>query len=93
MHYSTAPSNIILFIMLCFLICYIAAWVLAMTIITKAAREKGYTELDGKLWFIGLFSTPVCPAVIVAALPDKRLLQNISSESKTASIDSELPKL
>ena len=54
-------------------ICYLVAWALSMSIVTGAAREKGYTDLNGKLWFIGFFGLMFTPPIIVAALPDKRL--------------------
>ena len=30
-------------------ICYLAAWILTMTIVTQAAKDKGYAHLNGKL--------------------------------------------
>ena len=93
MYYSSVFSSIVLPILFCFLICYIAAWWFAMKIITKAAIDKGYNDICGNLWFIGIFATPIFPAVIVAALSDKRLPQNSSTEQKAIDIDSELPGL
>ncbi|MBQ6523252.1 MAG: hypothetical protein IJI12_01180 [Atopobiaceae bacterium] len=79
-----------------FLITYIIAWVLTMQIVTKAAKEKGYDDLGGKLWFIGLFGLIFTPPIIVAALPDKRLQDSsaaaTSSQIAPATVD-ELPDL
>ena len=77
------------------LICYLVAWFLTMIIVTKAAREKGYDDIGGKLWFIGLFGFVFTPAIIVAALPDKRLQDaTISSVGNAAaSHTDELPDL
>lgn len=59
------------FIIFALLICYIVAWVMAMQLIAQAAREKGYGDITGKLWFIGFFGMIFTPAVIVSALPAK----------------------
>lgn len=59
---------VILLILLCL---YLAAFIVSMLIVVKAARDKGYTDLSGRLWFIGLFGLIFTPAIIVAALPDK----------------------
>jgi hypothetical protein len=53
-------------------VCYILAWVWTTQIVIKAAHDKGHDDLDGKLWFIGLFSGVFTPAIVVAALPDKK---------------------
>ena len=58
-------------LILALLICYVVAWVFAMQIVTETAKAKGYSDITGKLWFIGLFGLPVTPAIIVSALPDK----------------------
>ena len=72
-------------------ICYIAAWVLTMQIVDSAAKEKGYGDLSGKLWFIGFFGFIFTPAIIVASLPDKKprraQVENITN------VDDELPSL
>ncbi len=78
------------------LICYLVAWVLTMGIVTKAAKEKGYDDLGGKLWFIGLFGLVFTPAIIVAALPDRRM-QGIkatqSEDEQSPEASDELPDL
>lgn len=79
-----------------FLICYFVSWVLAMGIVTKAAKEKGYDDLGGKLWFIGLFGFVFTPAIIVAALPDRKLQAASAADTgagQTATVSDELPDL
>lgn len=63
----------ITFLFWVFFICYLVAWYFSMQIVTKAAAEKGYADLNGKLWFIGLFGLIFTPGIIVAALPDKKV--------------------
>lgn len=58
-------------IVLAIVICAIVAWILAMRIITRAARDKGYDDITGRLWFFGIIGTFFVPAIIVAALPNK----------------------
>lgn len=91
---SPKEDPIIMIIMIIILlILYLGAWFWSMQIVTKAAEEKGYPDIKGKLWFIGLFGLIFTPGIIVAALPDKRLQQSVSTEAKAAAIDSELPSL
>ena len=71
-------------------ICVLVAWVLAMMLITNIAEEKGY-DISGRLWFIGLFGLIVTPAIIVAALPDKK--QNSLSNKTSKSVEEELPAI
>ena len=78
-------------IIIILLILYLVAWFLTMLIVTKAAKEKGYPEITDMLWFIGLFGLIFTPGIIVAALPDKRLQQTVTSRDKTA-VD-ELPSI
>ena len=96
--YDTLSSTISTFrtLFFIFFITYIIAWVLTMQIVTKAAKEKGYDNLSGKLWFIGLFGLIFTPPIIVAALPDKKLQSSSdSSTSAQVALDSidELPDL
>lgn len=76
------------------MVAYIVSWVLTMGIVTMAAKEKGYDNLGGKLWFIGLFGLVFTPAIIVSALPDKTV-RSISEQhaSKDNTADDELPDL
>ena len=79
-----------------FLICYFVSWVLAMGIVTKAAKEKGYDDLGGKLWFIGLFGFVFTPPIIVSALPDRKLQAaqvSDASAGQAAEASDELPDL
>ena len=82
------PSSIILFLAL--FICYVISGVLTMTIVTQAAKDKGYTHLDGRLWFIGFFGLIITPGIIVAALPNKTSEKHLVEE---ASLNDELPAL
>ena len=61
-----------------------------MTIVTQAAKDKGYAHLNGKLWFIGFFGLIFTPGIIVAALPDKA---GEKHRPDVPSIDDELPAL
>lgn len=85
------------FLLFVMCVCYLVAWILAMGIVTKAAKEKGYDNLGGKLWFIGLFGFVFTPAIIVAALPDKRvqagLIDSTAAGTSQASLEDELPEL
>jgi hypothetical protein len=72
------------------LVCYILAWVWTTQISIEAARAKGYDDLDGKLWFIGLFGFVFTPAIIAAALPDKKGRSTGEAEKDVAG---ELPSL
>ncbi len=60
--------NIVVFVFSCL---YLAAWVMTMLLMTKVAEEKGYGNIKGRLWFIGLFGFIFTAPLIVAALPDK----------------------
>lgn len=75
------------------LLCYIIAWVLAMQLITQTAKEKGYSNLSGKLWFIGLFGLIFTPAIIVSALPDQIVQKGIIEGSDSTNVDDELPSI
>ena len=76
-------GGILIFIIVIYYILYLIAWVLVMQIVTRAAKEKGYEDICGKLWFIGLFGLIFTPPIVVAALPDKRL-QDSSSQAASA---------
>ena len=55
--------------------------------------DKGYEDQRLKLTFIIVFATPASAAMIVAALPDKRLQTSVSGNPVLSTIDEELPKL
>lgn len=61
-----------------------------MTIVTQAAKDKGYAHLNGKLWFIGFFGLIFTPGIIVAALPNKTSRKHLV---EAASLNDELPTL
>lgn len=82
-------ANLFFFI---FIALYLIAWILTMQIVTKAAREKGY-QITGRLWFIGFFGLIFTPAIIVAALPDKKPQQTASETSETAPQASQIDNL
>lgn len=83
-------SSTIIILFLFLIVCYIVAWVLTMTIVIQAAKDKGYSHLSGKLWFIGFFGLIFTPAIIVAALPDKASGKH---RAEKASLNDELPAL
>lgn len=60
-------------------ICYLIAWAMTMTWASRAAKAKGYEDIEAQLWFIGLFALPFTPCLIVSALPD-RSKQNDESD-------------
>lgn len=75
------------------IICYGIASYFSGGLIGKAASDKGYGDQRLKLAFIIVFATPASAAMIVAALPDKKLQTSVSDDSTPHSIDAELPKL
>lgn len=79
------------------LLCVFVAWIIGIDIITNAAKDKGYEDLNGKLTFIGFFGLFFMSAAIVAALPDKKMrsimASNAQSNSATKDADDELPEL
>lgn len=60
-----------LIIGLALFICFIVAYFMAIGSLVKTARAKGCPFGSGKLWFIGLFTTPIILGVLVAAQPDR----------------------
>ncbi len=81
-------TDIILIIAILVLI----AFLLSIDLFIQAAKEKGYYEDNqgvGKLWFIGIFATPLVVGIYTASLPDLRL----SQRKKPVEIDSELPEV
>ena len=45
---------------------------LYISMMVHSAIEKGCTWSKGRLWFIGIFTTPITLGVIVAGLPDRK---------------------
>lgn len=85
------------FLFFLFLVAYLVAWVFTMQLVTMAAKEKGYDNLGGKLWFIGFCGLIFTPPIIVAALPDKkaqsRLVDSTTAGNPQGSLEDELPEL
>ncbi len=81
--------NIVVFVFSCL---YLAAWVMTMLLMTKVAEEKGYGNIKGQLWFIGLFALVFTVPLIVAALPDKTG-RTSTSTPPSASPFSDLPEV
>lgn len=66
------PEMTLLFTTLIPLIVCFIAWLLAISLIIKAAQAKGFhRDGTGKLWFIGIFATPIVLGLYVASLPDR----------------------
>lgn len=50
----------------------IVAYFLTIGCLVHSAKEKGHhTNGAGKLWFIGIFGTPILLALYVISLPDR----------------------
>lgn len=49
----------------------VIAYFMAISSLVKTARAKNCPFGSGKLWFIGLFTTPVILGILVAAQPDR----------------------
>lgn len=83
------PSVIFWILILC-LAASLGAWLLAISLFAKIAKEKGYFE-DGAgiLWFMGIFATPIVAGLYVLALPDK----NVSNGGRRLNVDEELPSI
>lgn len=58
-------------IILAILVCTVVAYFLAIGSLVKAARAKNSSLGSGRLWFVGIFTTPIVLAFIVLALPDR----------------------
>lgn len=89
-YYYSAANGAMTFtsvMMLVVIIGYIVAWACTMQIVVKAAAEKGYDNISGRLWFIGFFGLIVTPCVIVAALPDRNAQRVIAGSFDSAQDD------
>ena len=76
-NYNITSSNeavaLVILLITCILIaCCMVAYFLSISMMVKTAKEKGCPWGGGRLWFIGLFTTPIVLGIIVAALPDRR---------------------
>ncbi len=68
-----AAVALIILIITCILVaCCIVAYFMSISMMVKSAKEKGCPWGGGRLWFIGLFTTPIVLGLIVAALPDRK---------------------
>lgn len=66
------------------------AWIMSISLLIDAARAKGHKmDSTGKLWFIGLFATPIVVGLYVNALPD---LTHGTAVSRQSAAD-ELPRV
>ena len=65
-------------------------FVLVMGTLFEIAKEKGYTNLGAQLIWIGVLGTPIISAIIVAALPDKKLRSLLEKNQASQPFD-ELP--
>ena len=70
------------------LILILAAWLVSISLMIKAAKEKGYhRDGAGKLWFIGIFASPVVLGLYTASLPDRNV------PLAKSNVDDELPAI
>ena len=86
MYYNT---GIYLFMFVIIVVIALAARVVAINLLIKVGRAKGYAmENAGILWFVGIFATPILVGLYIASLPDNR---TIADPEKPA--EAELPKV
>ena len=52
--------------------CFVVAYFVSISMMVHSAVEKGCPWSKGRLWFIGIFTTPITLGVIVAGLPDRK---------------------
>lgn len=52
--------------------CFVVAYFMSISMMVHSAVEKGCPWGKGRLWFIGIFTTPITLGVIVAGLPDRK---------------------
>lgn len=65
-------EGLITLITLALCIAVLVAWIMAIAMLVKMAKEKGhYRDGAGMLWFVGLFASPIVLGLYVAALSDK----------------------
>lgn len=71
--YGVGAIGVVLFILwLAFVVCLIVAYFMSIKCLVDAARAKTEKLGRGKLWFIGLFTTPIVLGLIVCALKDEK---------------------
>ena len=94
---AAGMSGVVMLLFFVLLVAVLAAWLYAISLYVKAAKEKGYykTEGAGPLWFVGIFATPLAVGLYVAALPDKRAEQKVRDNVAPGpvTVDSQLPEV
>lgn len=71
--YMSDGAAIITTIIACVIFaCFVVAYFMSISMMVHSAIEKGCTWSKGRLWFIGIFTTPITLGVIVAGLPDRK---------------------
>ncbi len=68
----TAGDLLALILMIALAVCVVVAYFMAISCMVKAARAKSDRFSAGKLWFIGLFTTPIILGLICCALKDEK---------------------
>lgn len=83
-------EGLITLITLALCIAVLVAWIMAIAMLVKMAKEKGHCRNGaGLLWFVGLFASPIVLGLYVAALPDKK--QRKGDANRQAPTQYELP--
>ena len=86
MYYNT---GIYLFMFVIIVVIALAARVVAINLLIKVGRAKGYAmENAGILWFVGIFATPILVGLYIASLPDNRTIAGLGKPA-----EAELPKV
>ena len=86
MYYNT---GIYLFMFVIIVVIALAARIVAINLLIKAGRAKGYAmENAGILWFVGIFATPILVGLYIASLPDNRTIAGLEKPA-----EAELPKV
>ena len=71
--YMADDVTLILGVISCVLFaCFVVAYFMSISMMVHSAVEKGCPWGKGRLWFIGIFNTPITLGVIVAGLPDRK---------------------
>lgn len=79
---STGPNILLILLFFCFAIAVLAAFLVSINLFVERAREKGYFEKTGLLWFIGIFATPIVVGLYVLSLPDLSGTKNEKKDKK-----------
>ena len=65
-------STVFLVVSIVLAACVVVAWCLWIALMVDSAVDKGCTWGKGRLWFIGLFLTPLALGLVVIGMPDRR---------------------